>query len=234
MAYSRAQILNIPRVRERNILRNVYLWMTAGLLLTGVVSFGVAGNPALMRSLVGTRFLFMALIIGELALVMYLSTRIMHMSASSATLAFAAYSILNGITLSVIFLAYTGAEISLAFFTAAGTFAGMSLYAMTTKRDLSGFGHYLIMGLWGIIIASVVNMFLRSEGLYYMISYIGVLVFIGLTAYDTQTIKRWNEQFGSSISEDQYVKLSIMGALKLYLDFINIFLFMLRIFSRRN
>jgi len=234
MAYSRAQILNIPHVRERNILRNVYLWMTAGLAITGVVSFGVAGNPALMRAIVGNQLLFFALIIAEFGLVIYLSARIMQMSASRATLAFAGYSILNGITLSVIFLAYTGAEISLAFFTAAGTFAGMSLYAMTTKRDLSGIGHYLIMGLWGVIIASLLNLFLRSEGLYYLISYIGVFVFIGLTAYDTQMIKRWNEQFGSSITEEQYVKLSVMGALKLYLDFINMFLFMLRIFGRRS
>ncbi len=234
MAYSRAQILSIPRVRERNILRNVYLWMTAGLALTGVVAFGVANNPSIMRALVGNQMIFLLLIFGELGLVMYLGTRIMHMSASSATMAFAGYSVLNGITLSVIFLAYTGAEISLAFFTAAGTFAGMSLYAMTTKRDLSGIGHYLIMGLWGVIIASVINIFLRSEGLYYMISYIGVFVFIGLTAYDTQMIKRWNAQFGTSTTEEQYVKLSILGALKLYLDFINIFLFLLRIFGRRN
>lgn len=234
MAYSREQVLSMPQVREKNILRNVYLWMTAGLALTGVVAFGVAGNPSLMRAIVGNQLIFLLLIFGELGLVMYLGTRIMHMSASSATMAFAAYSILNGVTLSVIFLAYTGAEISLAFFTAAGTFAGMSLYAMTTKRDLSGIGHYLIMGLWGIIIASVINIFLRSSSLYYMISYIGVFVFIGLTAYDTQMIKRWNAQYGSSVTEEQYVKLSILGALKLYLDFINIFLFLLRIFGRRN
>lgn len=234
MAYSREQVLSMPQARERNILRNVYLWMTAGLALTGVVAFGVSGNPSLMRAIVGNQLIFLLLIFGELGLVMYLGTRIMHMSASSATMAFAAYSILNGITLSVIFLAYTGAEISLAFFTAAGTFAGMSLYAMTTKRDLSGIGHYLIMGLWGIIIASVINIFLRSSSLYYMISYIGVFVFIGLTAYDTQMIKRWNAQYGTSVTEEQYVKLSILGALKLYLDFINIFLFLLRIFGRRN
>jgi len=234
MATSRAEFLSIPRVRERNILRNVYLWMTAGLALTGVISFGIAGNPTMIRTLVSSPMLFFGLIIGEFALVLYLSARIMQMSASRATLAFAGYSILNGITLSVIFLAYTGAEISLAFFTAAGTFAGMSLYAMTTKRDLSGIGHYLIMGLWGIIIASVINIFLRSPSLYYMISYIGVFVFIGLTAYDTQMIKRWNDQYGASITEEQYVKLSILGALKLYLDFINIFLFLLRIFGRRN
>jgi len=234
MAQSRAEFLSIPRARERNILRNVYLWMTGGLALTGVIAVGVAGNESMVRALAGSTILFFGLILGELGLVFYLSARIMKMSASAATLSFTAYSVLNGITLSVIFLAYTGAEISLAFFTAAGTFAAMSLYAMTTKRDLSGFGHYLIMGLFGIIIASVINIFLQSSGLYYLISYLGVFIFLGLTAYDTQMIKRWNQQFGSSVSEEQYVKLSIMGALKLYLDFINIFLFLLRIFGSRN
>jgi len=208
--------------------------MTAGLALTGVVAVGIAGNQSIVRALASSPFLFFGLILAELGLVFYLSARIMQMSASTATLSFTAYSVLNGITLSVIFLAYTGAEISLAFFTAAGTFAAMSLYAMTTKRDLSGFGHYLIMGLFGIIIASVINIFLQSSGLYYLISYLGVFIFLGLTAYDTQMIKSWNQQFGTSVSEEQYVKLSIMGALKLYLDFINIFLFLLRIFGSRN
>ena len=234
MAVTKEQVLGIPAVRERNILRNVYLWMTAGLGITGVISLGISSNTQLVMSLARTPMLFFILILAELGLVVYLSARIFKMSAGAATMAFAAYSILNGVTLSVIFLAYTGATIQLAFFTAAGMFAGMSLFAMTTKRDLSGIGHYLMMGLWGIIIASIVNIFLRSPGLYYMISYVGVAVFLGLTAYDTQTIKKWNRQFGSSIDEEQYVKLSIMGALKLYLDFINLFLFLLRIFGRRN
>ncbi|MFO7848836.1 MAG: Bax inhibitor-1/YccA family protein [Spirochaetia bacterium] len=234
MAVSREQVLGIPAVRERNILRNVYLWMSAGLGLTGVIAFGISSNTQLVMSLARTPMLFFVLIIAELGLVMYLSARIFKMSPGAATMAFAAYSILNGVTLSVIFLAYTGATISLAFFTAAGMFAGMSLYAMTTKRDLAGIGHYLIMALWGIIVASIINMFLQSPGLYYMISYIGVAVFLGLTAYDTQMIKKWNQQFGASIDEEQYIKLSIMGALKLYLDFINLFLFLLRIFGRRS
>ncbi|MFP4180539.1 MAG: Bax inhibitor-1/YccA family protein [Spirochaetaceae bacterium] len=234
MAVSREQVLGIPAVRERNILRNVYMWMTAGLGITGIIAFGISSNTQLVMSLARTPMLFLILIFAELGLVIYLSARIHKMSPGAATMAFAAYSILNGITLSVIFLAYTGATISLAFFTAAGMFAGMSLYAMTTTRDLAGIGHYLIMALWGIIVASVINIFLQSPGLYYMISYIGVAVFLGLTAYDTQTIKKWNQQFGASISEEQYIKLSIMGALKLYLDFINLFLFLLRIFGRRN
>lgn len=234
MAVSREQVLGIPAVRERNILKNVYMWMTAGLGITGIIAFGISSNTQLVTSLARTPMLFLILILAELGLVIYLSARIHKMSPGTATMAFAAYSILNGITLSIIFLAYTGATISLAFFTAAGMFAGMSLYAMTTKRDLAGLGHYLIMALWGIIVASVINIFLQSSGLYYLISYIGVAVFLGLTAYDTQTIKKWNQQYGASISEEQYIKLSIMGALKLYLDFINLFLFLLRIFGRRN
>lgn len=234
MAYGREEALRYAAVRERNILRNVYIWMTAGLALTGVVARTVSSSSAVISALVGNPVLFFGLIIGELILVMTLSARINRMSASAATFAFAGYAILNGITLSIVFLAYTGETLALAFFTTAATFGGMSLWALATKRDLSGLGHYLMMGLWGVLVASLVNMFLRSSAAYYLISYVGVLVFLGLTAYDTQMIKRWNEAYGDSIDEEQYVKLSIMGALKLYLDFINIFLFLLRIFGRRD
>jgi uncharacterized protein len=231
---TRQQVLSVPALRERSILRNVYLWMTAGLGLTGIIAWGMASDPAMVSRFVGSPILFYGAIIGEFALVLFLSARIMTMSAGAATLGFTAYSALNGLTMSVIFLAYTGANISLAFFVTAGTFAGMSLYAMTTKRDLSRFGSYLVMGLWGVIIASVVNFFFRSESLYWIISYAGVLLFMGLTAFDTQMIKRWNDEYGANISEAEYVKLSILGALKLYLDFINMFLFFLRIVGRRN
>ena len=234
MIYGNEQTYGRAGVRDRSIIRNVYLWMTAGLALTGVVAFGISSNQSLMMALVSNRMLFFGAIIAELALVIYLSRRIMKMSATTATLSFALYAFLNGITLSVIFLAYTGATISLAFFTTAATFGAMSLYAMTTKRDLSGIGHYLMMGVIGIIVVSLINIFIKSPAVYYMISYIGVLVFMGLTAYDTQTILKWSAQAGSSMSEEQYIKLSIMGALKLYLDFINIFLFLLRIFGRRR
>jgi hypothetical protein len=156
------------------------------------------------------------------------------MKASSAVMGFIIYALLNGITLSVIFHIYTGVTISRAFFTAAGTFAGMSIYGMTTKRDLDRFGAYLVMGLWGIIFATLINFFIGSASIYYIISYIGLLVFLGLTAWDTQTIVKWNQAYGSSMDEESYVKLSIIGALKLYLDFINMFLFLLRIFGRRN
>jgi len=226
--------LSSRAVRTRSILRNTYLWMTGGLALTGVVAFGVASNPSIVQALVMNRFLFFGLIIAELILVIALSRRIMTLSPGAAVGGFALYAALNGVTLSLIFLAYTGTSIARVFFISAGTFAGVSLYAATTRRDLSGIGPYLIMALWGIIIASLVNFFLRSESLYWIISYIGVALFIGLTAYDTQIIKRWSDQHSDSLGETDYMRLSILGALKLYLDFINLFLFFLRIFGRRR
>ena len=225
----------IPRgvARDQSILRNVYMWMTLGLAITGVVAMFVASSTGLMQALVGNRMLFFLLIIGELGLVFYLSARIHTMSPGAATAAFAGYAILNGVTLSVIFLAYTNASIARAFFVAAGMFAGMSLWAMTTKKDLSSIGNYLIMGLWGIIIASLVNMFLASSSLSWVISFVGVFLFLGLTAYDTQIIKRWSAEMGDA-DEADYMRISIMGALKLYLDFINLFLFLLRLLGNRE
>lgn len=234
MAISLEQVLSAPKVRERNILRNVYLWMTGGLALTGLISYTIASSQQLTRALLTTPGLFLILIIAEFGLVIYLSARIQKMKSSSAVAAFIGYAVLNGITLSVLLQIYTGLTISRAFFTTAGTFAGMSIYGMTTKRDLDQIGAYLVMGLWGIIIATVVNMLIGSSSIYYMISYLGLIIFLGLTAWDTQTIVKWNQAYGSSMDEETYVKLSIIGALKLYLDFINIFLFLLRIFGRRN
>ncbi len=223
---------NPAAVDTRSLLKNVYLWMTAGLALTGVVAWGVSGNTQLVQTIMAGP-LFFGLIIGELALVWFLSARIMKMSVTAATVSFAAYAFLNGLTLSVIFLAYAGETIATAFFVTAGMFGAMSLWAMSTKKDLSGLGHYLFMGLIGIIIASVVNLFLGSSGLSYLISYAGVALFLGLTAYDTQQIQSMAARFAGAGEED-YVRLSIMGALKLYLDFINLFLFLLRIFGRDN
>ena len=221
-------------VRERSILRNVYLWMTGGLTLTALVAWGVATTPSFIHALVTNWILFFALIIGEFALVWFLSARISTLNPSAAVGGYLAYAVLNGITLSVIFLAYTGTHIATALFVTAGTFAGMSLYAVSTKRDLSRWGNYLIYGLWGIIIASLVNLFLRNAALDWLLSYAGVALFLGLTAYDTQVIRRWSLQLGDTVAEADYVRLSIMGALKLYLDFINLFLFILRIFGRRR
>ncbi len=225
---------NPAALRERSIIKNVYMWMTAGLALTGVVAWWFSGNMQLMSAFYSNPMLFFGAIIGELVLVMYLSRNIMRMSAGAATAAFAGYAFLNGITLSTIFLAYTGATIALAFLTTAASFGAMSLYAVTTKRSLQGMGHYLMMGLIGIIIASVINIFLKSPALYYLISYVGIAVFLGLTAYDTQQILAMSRQYSGSVDETNYIRISILGALKLYLDFINIFLFVLRIFGRRR
>ena len=221
-------------VRERSLLRNVYLWMTGGLALTAVVALGVASNPEFIRSLLSSRFLFFALLIAEVALVWFLSARITTLDPAAAVGGFVAYAVLNGVTLSVILLAYARASIANALFISAGTFAGMSLYAVTTRRDLSRFGTYLIYGLWGLLIASLVNLFLRSPAVQWVLSYLGVALFLGLTAYDTQIIKRWSQEIGDSAGEADYIRLSILGALKLYLDFINLFLFFLRILGRRR
>lgn len=234
MAGSRESVLSYPALRERSILRNVYMWMTGGLALTGIVAYFVASSQSLLQVVFGTPGLFLILILAEFGLVIYISSRLDKMSAQSAVLAFMAYAAINGVVLSSIFLAYTGMVISRAFFTTAAAFAGMSLYGMTTKRSLDGIGQYAIMGLWGVLIASLINMFIGSTSLYYAVSYLAVFVFLGLTAWDTQIIKRWNDSYGTNMDEETYVKLSIMGALKLYLDFINIFLYLLRIFGRRN
>jgi FtsH-binding integral membrane protein len=218
----------------RNILRNVYVWMTLGLAITGVVAFGVANNESLLRAIFSNQVFFFGIIIAQLAMVFVLSGMIMKLSAMVATLLFAGYSALNGLSLSIIFLAYTGTSIAQVFFITAGTFAAMSLYAVTTKKDLSGWGNYLFMGLIGIVIASLVNLFLRSDGMSFIISIIGVLLFTGLTAYDTQKIKRMSDYYGDGVGEENYIRLSILGALKLYLDFINLFLFMLRLLGNRK
>jgi FtsH-binding integral membrane protein len=188
----------------------------------------------LLRALVGNTMGFLLIVVGQFALVFYLSARLDRMSQASAIGAFLAYSALNGIMLSTIFAVYAGVVIYKTFFTTALMFGGMSIYAMTTKRDLNRFGSYLVMGLWGLIIASLINMFFRSSGLEYLISFIGVGIFLGLTAWDTQKMIRMNEQYGSGIDEETFTKLSIIGALSLYLDFLNLFLFFLRIFGRSN
>ena len=234
MSERNSSILQNVATRERTILKNVYLWMTAGLGLTALVAFFVASNPSLLRALVGNTMGFLLIVVGQFALVFYLSARLDRMSQASAIGAFLAYSALNGIMLSTIFAVYAGVVIYKTFFTTALMFGGMSLYAMTTKRDLNKFGSYLVMGLWGLIIASLINMFLGSSGLDYLISFIGVGIFLGLTAWDTQKIIRMNEQYGSGVDEETFTKLSIIGALTLYLDFLNLFPFLLRIFGRSN
>jgi len=208
--------------------------MTLGLALTGVIALGVANNPPLLQAIFTNTGLFFGIIIAQLAMVWILSASIMKLNTTVATLMFAGYAALNGLSLSIIFLAYTGASIASVFFITAGTFGAMSLYAITTKRDLSGWGNYLFMALIGLVVASLVNVFLRSDGMSFIISIVGVLLFTALTAYDTQAIKKMSDYYGDGVGEENYVRLSILGALKLYLDFINLFLYLLRILGNRK
>lgn len=210
-------------------LAKVFNWMAVGLGVTGVVAYFTAMFG--LAQTIASSGLFMILIIGELGLVIYLSARINKMQAGTASSMFLLYSVLNGLTLSVIFLAYTGTSIAATFFITAGMFGAMAIYGLVTKRDLSGFGSFLFMGLIGIIIASVVNIFIKSSSLYWVISMIGVLVFTGLTAYDVQKIKKMGEDGIMEQGEAAITKGSIMGALALYLDFINLFLMLLRFFG---
>lgn len=211
------------------LMRKVYVWMTLALVITGFTAFGIAENPGLVYTIVTNRLLFWGLIIGEFALVMAIYGAIGRLSATAATLLFVLYSIVNGATLSVIFLAYTMTSIASVFFITAGTFAVMAFIGYTTKTDLASFGKMLMMGLIGIILATVVNIFIGSSMLNMMVSYVGVVVFVGLTAYDSQKIKNLLYQVDNMSEEAQ--KLALLGSLTLYLDFINLFLMLLRIFG---
>ncbi len=217
------------QTRVNEFIRSVYNWMAIGLALTGFVAYYVANTPALVEVIFGNRLLFFGLIIGELALVFMISARIQKMQASTATALFVIYSILNGATLSFIFLVYTASSITSTFFICAATFVACSIYGWTTKRDLTSMGGFMTMGLIGIIIASVVNMFFRSSAMSMIISYIGVIVFVGLTAYDTQHLKTMALNQPDNLEAGVVRKGAILGALKLYLDFINLFLMLLRI-----
>jgi len=215
-------------------LAKVFNWMAIGLGLTGLAAFLTVNSQAALQFVFGNKIVFYGLIIGELGLVFYLSARIERISAQAATGLFIAYSILNGVTLSAILLLYTMTSVAATFFIAAGMFGAMAVYGFVTKKDLSGFGSFLFMGLIGIIIAAVVNLFLASSMLSWMISGIGVLVFTGLTAYDVQKITRMGEQGIMNGGEAAIRKGAIMGALALYLDFINLFLMLLRFMGDRR
>lgn len=222
------------QVRVNSFIRSVYNWMAIGLALTGFIAYYVSTNETLLRLIFGNQLIFFGLIIGELALVFTISARVHKMQASTATSLFVLYSALNGATLSVIFLAYTKSSIASTFFVCAATFVAASLYGWTTKKDLSSWGSFLFMGLIGIIIASVVNMFLQNSGMAMVISYIGVLLFTGLTVYDTQYIKNMAITQPADVGAAAVRKGAILGALKLYLDFINLFLMLLRIMGNRE
>lgn len=211
------------------LLRNVYWWMTLALTTSGLAALFVAGNPGWVQ-LVYQFYLIFAL--AELGIVWYFSSRIMKISFATAGILFAAFSLLNGITLSFIFYAYELGSIVSTFFITAGTFGAMGLTGYFIKKDLSTLGRFFVMCLLGLIIASVVNLFMHSEGLYWLITYAGVLIFCGLTAYDTQKIKQMlMEQ--NEVNEST-MKLALLGSLTLYLDFINLFLYLLRIFANRR
>jgi len=198
--------------------------MAIGLALTGWMAYTVANSPSMLRLVFGNQLVFFGLIIGELGMVFYLSSRINRIQASTATALFLLYAALNGITLSMIFIAFTASSITSTFFICAATFVTCSLYGWITKKDLTSIGNFMAMGLIGIIIASVVNMFVQSSGMSMIISYIGVIVFVGLTAYDTQKLKDMAVSQPADLEATVVRKGAILGALSLYLDFINLFL----------
>ncbi len=224
--------MSAPQARRAEIvntfMRGVYGWMTAGLAVTAVTALAVAASPTMLNLIFSNMFVFLLLFVAQIGLVFYLSARINKLSASAATGLFLLYSALNGVTLSAILLVYAQSTIFSAFFTAAGMFAAMSLYGMTTKRDLTGMGQFMMMGVFGIIIAMVINMFVGSSAMEMAISVIGVIVFTGLTAYDSQKLRYMGETMPAN-DATAVRRGAILGALTLYLDFINLFLFLLRL-----
>lgn len=225
--------LRVIKSAQATLMRSVYLWMTLALAITGFAAYVVASSPMLLQAVFSNRLTFWLLIIAEFGLVMYLSARIHKMTAPTATMMFIVYSLLNGVVLSSIFVLYTMSSIANVFFITAGTFGVMSVYGMVTKSDLSKVGNICLMALIGLIIATVVNFFVKSSMMMMVISYIGVLVFVGLTAYDTWKIKQEIQQYGTEVN-DMTQRIALMGALSLYLDFINLFLYILRIFGDRK
>ena len=217
---------------QQRFMVRVYNWMAAGLAITGFMAFYVSSSPAMMNILFGNPIVPIILIIAQIGLVFWLASRVMQMSVSQATGVFLLYAGLTGVTFSTLFLVYTSASITSTFLVTAGTFGAMSFYGYTTKKDLTSWGSFLFMGLIGLIIASVVNMFMQNSMMSAIISYAGVLIFVGLTAYDTQKIKEMNIIGNEGTDED--TKEAIQGALTLYLDFINLFLMLLRLMGDRR
>lgn len=212
------------------LMRKVYLWMTLALVITAITAYGVATSPAAIQFILGNRIVFFGLIIAEFALVFAVGGMINKLSITTATLLFTLYSVVNGATLSIVLLAYTQESVTQVFFITAGTFAAMSAVGYLTKRDLSSVGRILFMALIGLIIATVVNIFWKNSGFMAILNYLGVLIFVGLTAYDTQKIKEMllTAEDGGEVGQ----KMALLGALTLYLDFINLFLYLLRILGK--
>ncbi len=228
------QVLTAEQAEElqRAFILKVFGWMAAGLMITGIMAMVTVQSQAILEFVLGNRIVYIGLIIAQLGLVVWLSARIAAMSAMTATMVFVGYSFLTGLTLSVVFLAYTLSSLASTFFVSAGTFGAMYAYGAMTKRDLTSMGSFMSMGLIGVIIASVVNMFMNNETIYWITTYIGIIVFVGLTAYDAQKIKAMGLMAAQGSEEEQ--KGAIIGALRLYLDFINLFLLLLRILGRRK
>ncbi|HEV8585412.1 MAG TPA: Bax inhibitor-1/YccA family protein [Methylomirabilota bacterium] len=216
--------------RVTAFLRLVYGWMCVGLAVTGVVAYTVSSSPALVQALAGNFILLIGLFVGQLALVFFLSARVDRLAPGTATAIFLGYAGLTGVTLSVLVLVYTGASIATTFMVTAGMFGALAFYGTTTKRSLAGVGQFMFMGLIGLVLASIVGMFWHSDALQFLISVVGVIVFTGLTAWDAQRLK----EMALQISPQQIGSYAIVGALALYLDFLNLFLFLLRFFGDRR
>ncbi len=219
-------------VQETTFMSRVYGWMSFALALSALAAATTVSTPGILRLVIGNRAVFFGLILGELGLVLYLGAAIGRISLGTARAMLILYSVLNGLTLSSIFLAYTAESIGTTFLVAGATFGAMSVYGYATKRDLSRLGSFLFMGLIGIVIASLVNIFLRNDAIYWITTYAGVIVFVGLAAYDTQRIKAMGAQGG--VGGDGAGKVAVFGALALYLDFVNLFLMLLRLLGRRR
>ena len=216
--------------RVTAFLWKVYGWMAVGLGITAIVAFSVAGSPDLLRVLIGNRLVFFAFVIAQLGLVFFLSARADHLAPGTAAGLFALYSALTGVTLSVILLAYTGESITMTFVVTAGMFGALALFGSTTKRSLAGAGQFFMMGLVGLILASILGVFWHNDALQFLISVVGVIVFTGLTAYDAQRLK----QMALAVPAGQAGSYAVVGALSLYLNFINLFLMLLRFTGSRR
>jgi FtsH-binding integral membrane protein len=221
---------DVPAERVTSFLQKVYGWMFVGLAITAVVAFAVANSPTLLRYVLSNPILFMGLIVAQLGLVFYLSAKVETLAPSTAMTLFVIYSALNGVTLSFVLLVYTGESIATAFFVTAGMFGAVAVYGSTTTRSLAGAGQFFFMGLIGILLASIVGIFWHNDTLQFLIAAIGVIVFTGLTAWDAQRLKL----MAATVPEDRSGSYAVVGALSLYLNFINLFLMLLRLLGGRR
>jgi uncharacterized protein len=211
-------------------LSAVYGWMCAGLVITAATAWYIAASPAIVRALVSNRLLFWGLLIAQLGIVFVLSARVQKLAASTASLLFILYSAVTGVTLSLVLLAFTGESVATTFLVTAGMFGGLAVYGTTTKRSLAGYGQFLFMGLLGVVLASIVGLFWHSDAFQFVLSFVGVIVFTGLTAYDAQRLKN----MALEMPDGQTTSYAVVGALALYLDFVNLFLFLLRFTGNRR